>query len=338
MMRIGLKQTIAFLGVLGLCLACSTGALAERIFGDDFAAACQLSSKDDYDGISIAVVQNTVYLLMQNGDIYTWNSQTNTYAHYAHVPESPMFDLEVSLSRQSDEIKSKIAEAVTHLVPTMDGIYGFNDYTGAIGAIDADGIRLLDVNLDVSVLRPKGNDYPWEIQSAFIEDGKLYAYFNMGLISSQKAGPSLLTYDLATGESSHIDIPNTIAFCRYTPRKLLFLQDSGTETPALAVYEIASRQLTDLNLAVPISIPRKTFAKPWDVRSSIGGLAYDAPHDIIYLADTKGLWCSVAGAPFERKTTDSTSEPLNPLGEAWVLASGGYVSRVGFWWPDYVKP
>lgn len=169
-----------------------------------------------------------------------------------------------------------------------------------------------------------------------MEDGKLYAYLDMGLTLAKKPQPSLLVFDLSTGACTPFALPGTISFCRYTPGKLLFLQDSGTEIPALAVYDIASEQLTDLGVTVPTSISRKTFENSFLLHSEIGGLGYDEEHNIIYLADAKGLWHSISGAPFALKKVGDTWEQPSAVAEARVLSSGGYVSIDG---PGYyVEP
>lgn len=332
-----MKQLAALFTALILCLSCAAAALAEKLFDDDLVAAFDLSPTDIFEGISIAAVQDTVFQLMQGGDIYAWDSQTNAYALYAHVPGYPTWNIEIPFSLQSDSLKAKVADAVICLIPSAEGIYGFNYFTGAIGLIGADGIHLNDVKLDVSALIPKGSDYPEAFLNAFVEDGKLYAYHDMNFTTPKEPRPSLLIFDLSTGTCTPVALPDTISFCYHTPGKLLFLQDNGTKTPALAVYDIASGKLTDLNVAVPISIARKTFGKSWYLHCEIGGLAYDAVRDIIYLGDTQGVWHSVASAPFERKTLiESVKAPPVPLGEAWALASGGYIFQSG--WRYYVKP
>ena len=332
-----MKRFVALLTVVLFCLSCVFCAQADGIFKEAFITACDLSAEDIYHGQSIAAVQNTVFQLMRDGAIYAWNSSTDEYSLFANVPGFPAFNSEVPFSKQSKAMRADIENTVFSLIGTSDGLYGFNPVTGAIGLIDANGIHLNEVALDTSPLRPSQDKWPTAFQNAFVEDGKLYACHDVNLLDGEKAPETMLvTFDLITGASTSVSLPNVISFCRYTDGKLLLLQDNGTETPILVVYDIVSEQLKEIDVTVPFSIHRMYFSDSWELHSQIGGLAYDSANDIIYLADAQGLSSSVAGAPFVGQKLDNDWNMIMATSEAWVLPSGGYIYQNGM--PYYVKP
>jgi len=335
-MRKHIERSVAFLSVLALCLSCAVAARTERIFGDSFVATCDLPHADIYNGVSLTVVDNTAFHLMRSGDIYAWNPDQDMYSFYVHVSACPLINVEIPFSRQSESVRTELTEAVSCLIPADEGLYGFNDISGMIGLIDKEGWHVNDVRLVTSALRLSDDDYPEALRNAFIEDGNLYAFHDINLTLPAKPQTTLLVFNLLHGDYSATKLPDTITFCRYTSGKLLCIQDSGTQTPTLAVYDIASHQLTALDMAVPISIERKIFAESWYLHCEIGGLAYDEAHDIVYLADAEGLWRSIAGAPFERAPMKDAWESMFGTAEALVLSSGGYVTQNG--WPYYVNP
>ena len=331
------KKMITLITLLAICLFCSISALGEKLFDERFIADCHLQPEEIYKNQCVAPVGNTVYQLMRNGDIFAWDSQTDEYALYAHVPKFPSFNSEIPFHSQSDSIKAEIEDTVFYLISSPDGLYGINLVTGAIGLIDANGIHFNNVKLDTSFLKPSTEEWPMAFANAFIENEKLYAYFDIGLLTGEMPPQTtLLIFDLITGDCSTIYMENTIAFCRYTSGKLLLLQDDGTETPKLAIYDIASEKSSDLDLVIPISMNRNTFQNSWEIHSEIGGLAYDSTNNTTYLSDVHGVWISIAGQPFERQSSRSGWDMLIGTAEAWVLSSGDYVFQNG--WAYYIKP
>lgn len=321
------KNVTILLFTIVLYVLFSTSVLAERIFAEEFIAACNLPMEEIYNGQSVAPVKDTIYYLLNNGDIYTRNAKTKTYSFYASVPAYPTFNIETPFAAQSLATKEQVANAVICLIPSAEEVYGFNYYTGAIGLVNTEGIQWQERRLDVSVLMRKDIDYPEAFGQAFIEEGKLYAFHDMNRTSPREPQTVLLIFDLSTGEYESVALPDTIAFCRYRQGELLLLVDDGSEVPALCTYAIGSGQRTDVKTTVPISIRRATYAQSWYLHEAIGGLAYDATCNGIYIADTTSLWRSIDGEPFEQLMTGENWDKLSGINEAWVLSGGEYVFR-----------
>ncbi len=188
--------------------------------------------------------------------------------------------------------------------------------------------------------------YPYALRNAYIENGSLYAFHDLNLYSDAPPQSRLISFDLSGGSCDVTDLPNTLSFCRYAPGKLLCLQDDGTETPSLAVYDMASRAFTRVELDLPVAIPRATFARSFYLHRMLDGLAYDAARDTIYFETPKQLWRSVAGAPFAPVAAGDTDfyshipfmedGYMSAPDEAHILSFGGYVSQSTF--PFCVMP
>lgn len=331
-----------------LYLSCTAIAQAETIFDASFEASCGLPRKDNVS-LSLTVADNTAYQLFTNGDIYAWAPEQDSYTLYAHVPASPLasINVEVPFTKQDENTRLALRGSVSQLIPAEDSLYGFNNISGMLGLIDADGWHVNAVALDVSMLRQTEDDYPIGLKSAFIANGRMYALHDIHMYEDVALQPNLLIFDLASGNCEVVPMTGVISGCRYMPGKLLCLRDDGTETPVLAVYDIADEKWTALGLTVPVSIPRSTYKSAFELNRKIDGLAYDTQRDIICFTVPKRLWRSQGGAPFQPVTTDAAADvfehiPLampdymNGSCEAWVLSSGGYVCQYGF--PRYIKP
>lgn len=337
-MRNHIKRFIPLLLAWMLCLPCVMPAQADRLFGDSFAKTCDLPPEAIYAGVCLAVVDQTVYQLMQSGEIYAWSPHQNAYALYTHVPPRAPVNVEIPLMQQSESIYRALSESVGCLIPSNESLYGLNPISGMIGRIDEDGWHLHDVRLDTSALAraDQNNGYPIDLRNAYIENGMMYAFHDIHLTSAMPPQTTLLSFDLSSGSCSVTAMPNTIEFCRYTPGKLLCLCDHGTQTLTLSVYDIASQQFSALHMVVPISIQRAWLNNSWELRSHLGGLAYDPLADRIYLADAKGLWGGISGTVFQRIHANEIWEMMMATAEAWTLSTGEYVTQNG--WPYYVKP
>ena len=309
---------------------------------------CDISQEDIYNGISLVSIENTVYRLMTNGDVYAWEPEQAQYYLYANVPARPWFNVEIPFAEQSESIRDELTESVSQLIASDNGLYGFNDISGMIGLIDEEGWHVNHIRLDTSALMRSdfNTGYPQGIRNAYIENGILYAFHDIHLYHDGQPQSKLLTFNLSSGVCNATSLPNVISFCRYAAGKLLCIQDNGTEKPILAVYDIDSHQTTDIGVDVPVSISRPTFSQAIYLRRKIDGLAYDAIRDIIYFETPKRLWRSIAGAPFEPLIIHGMdifsnvelmeSGYMNAPDEAWVLSFGGYVSQSSF--PYCVMP
>lgn len=92
--------------------------------------------------------------------------------------------------------------------------------------------------------------------------------------------------------------------------------------------------MTAFDIAVPISITRKTYEQAFNLRRYIDGLAYGAQRDAIYLVTARKLWRSEKGSMLEAvdeggawaKIALMEPQYMNYPVHAWVLPSGGYVN------------
>lgn len=337
-MKILIKRSVLFLLTMTLCLSCALAAQAERIFSGSFRAACALTA-DENTSNSLTVVDDTAFILLKSGDIYTWDPQQDSYTFYVHVATYPLVNVEIPFTRQGEALRAELSDTVCCLIPADDGLYGLNNISGMFGPIDEAGWHVGDVRLDVSMLRSSGDDYPENFRNAFIADGKLYAFHDIDITRGERIGTTLLVFDLSSGACEITALPDTITFCRYAAGQLLCLRDGGSEVPIFAVYDIASKQMTPLELVAPVVIERQLFSNMWHLNQVIGGLCYDGARGSIYLASEEGLWRSTQGAPFELVATpraDDLWESMTSAPEAWVLSSGGYVTQNN--WIYYAKP
>ncbi len=338
------NRCAVLLCVLILSLSITGSAQTEVIFHDSLAAAYGLTLEDIYTALSLTVIGDTAYRLLSNGDIYAWQSQQDQYSLYANVPAAPWarVNVEIPFSQQSAVTQRELTESVSQLIPAEDGLYGLNNLSGRIGSIDKNGWHVSDTRLNSAILWPSDAVYPEPLRNAFITEGKLYAYHDLHYSTVEKPQPTLLIFSLSTGACSVTQMPGVITFCRYAPGTLLCLMDSGTETPSLALYEIASGQMSEFEVAVPVSVERKYFEQSYRLHCRIGGLACDAADETIYLASVHALWLSAAGAAFQQaaedvwQVWDHEGESMTTAeADAWVLPSGGYIFQNGPW---YVKP
>lgn len=71
-MRQNLRKTLTFLVALTLCFTYMAIGQAEEIFSETFQDSSGISSRNNVR-ISETVVGNTIYYMIQDGSIYTWN-------------------------------------------------------------------------------------------------------------------------------------------------------------------------------------------------------------------------------------------------------------------------
>ena len=322
--------------LLAAPIAARADAQAERLFGASFTEAVQLPREDVYNERCQTVQGDRVYQLMLSGDIYAWDPATDSYTFYTHVPAEPRYNVEIPFEKQSASLQREITETVSLLIPSDEGLYGFNYRSGRIGPIDHEGWHELDVRLDVSRLYQTRDNYPHNLRSAFIEQNKLYAFHDVNLSSDKAPATELLAFDLLSGACAVTSLPDTAYFCRYAPGKLLCLQKDDACALHLAVYDIASQVMTPLDIAVPLSVKKSAFSSAIELRIETSGMAYDAQRDTIYLAGPKTLWRSADGAPFEAIPIIDGWEEKIPVSNAWVLSSGVYFGELG--WPYAVRP
>lgn len=334
--KCGVLFIISFIYLLTLPMFASADTGVKRLFGKDFVDSCQLPFGDVGNGLGIAVLGNSVYQLMVNGDIYVWEQATGEYSYYSHVPAEPFNNVEIPLDRQPESVQQEMRESVSRLIPSDEGLYGFNYTSGKVGLIDQEGWHPLSCKLDVSGLFLTTDNYPRNLRNTFICEGKLYAFHDINLTKNVQPNTQLLIFDLSTGGCTTIPMPFTITFCQYTPGKLLCMQSNEGNNPSLSIYDINSQCFTPLSIAMPLEFDQSVFSNAWHLRCMASGLAYDVERNIIYLADANTLWRSIDGTPFVGINLTNGWMQKMEVSDAWVLTSGGYIIQNG--WPYYVVP
>ena len=324
MVHIRIKHSFAYLAILALCVGIGVNGHAEKIFDEPFEKAVKISSRDNSTS-GLTVVGHKVYNMLINGDIYTWDADQDQYAFFAKVPERPKFNSEIAFTRQKEGMQKKLTEYVFQLIPSDEGLYGFNHLSGLIGPIDQNGWHPSAIRLDTSKLKKSQDDYPEELINAFIRDKKLYAFYDRDWINPGPIDSHLVIFDLGSGACTMVKMPNIITFSSYTPGNLICIKDIGGKTPVLTVYNITSGQQNDLGIHLPTSISQRSFQESWNVHTKISGLSYDEALDIIYVADKQGLWRITGGGDFEQAAIQGRWPWIQYMIKAWSMPSGGYV-------------
>ncbi len=306
-------------------------AKAEIIFDFDFGDSIDLYKNGLVGRQDVMVVQNKVYALYDSNEIYCWDGEQKTYSFFANVEAVPGMDLDIPFSKQTEEIQAGLRNCVFSLLSDGEQLYGFNIISGKIGVITADGITWNEVTLDVSVLNQLDASYPLSVNCAFIYDNQMIATYDMfDATNKGDYAPVILQFDLSTGACTVTDYPKAITMCHYQDDTMLVLEDQGTTVPTLTLYNLITGQSTPLGMDAPFTVNRKLLTDKYEILDTLGGLAYDAATDTIYIANRTNLWFSTAGGAFQATTlTDQPWDYMNTFGEAWVLPNGTYVYRNG---------
>lgn len=325
-----MKRISAFLlaMVLVFSLAC---AKAEIIFDIAFGESVDMYKDGLVGRQDVTVVQNKVYALYSNGDIYCWDGEEKAYSYFAKVDAVPDVDIEEPFSKQTEEMQAELRSCVFSMLSDGEQLYGFNIISGKIGVITADGITWNEVPLDVSVINQNDATYPVRENNSFIYDNQMIATYDMYDVTDKgDYAPVILQFDLSTGACTVTDYPKAITMCHYQEDTMLVLEDQGTTVPTFTLYNLTTGESTPLGMDAPFAINRKLLASKYDILDTLGGIAYDTVTDTIYIATRDNLWISTAGEAFQAATlTDQPWEYMNHFGEAWVTPNGIYVFRNG---------
>ena len=315
---------------IAICALCFSTAQAEwgELFGDSFAQQFELTALSSWVVNSLAVSQNTVYSMMGNGRIYTYDTISRQYSVFSQVTPFPSIDLDIPLAGQDSATQSAMAAGITKIITSGDALYGFNEMTGAIGPIDAEGIHFQEIHMDTSILFPDGSDYA---QRAFyqpiIKEDRLEGW----TIMDDEQAPNIwyITFSLTDGTCSAAEIPGAIRICRLPEEKLLALVKNRDESIAFEVFDKSGNSEGAGEYTLP-SLPFDTSAKMiFDLRSIVGGMVYHDPSDTLYFTDSAHLWRSVNHHSFEAVASYVPWTFINPYGEAQVTAQGAFLALNG---------
>lgn len=315
---------------IAICALFFSTAQAEwaELFGDSFAQQFDLTTLSKRVVNSLTVSQNTIYSMMGNGTIYTYDTISRQYSVFSQVTPFPSINLDIPLTMQDGAIKNAMAAGITKIITSGNAIYGFNEMTGAIGPIDEEGIHFQKIHMDTSILFPDGSDYA---QRAFyqpiIKEDRLEGW----TIMDDEQSPNIwyITFSLTDGTCSVAEISGAIRICRLPEEKLLALVKKRDESIAFEVFDESGSSEGTGEYTLPL-LSIDTSAKTiFDLRSIVGGMAYHGPSDTLYLTDTSHLWRSVNHHSFEAVASQVPWTFVDPYGEAQMTEQGALLALNG---------
>lgn len=209
-------------------------------------------------------------------------------------------------------------DAITHLLAGEETLYGFDQESGRIGILLANGIAWQEQAIDTALFTKHPN-YPG---TPFLFEGRLYTPL-ADMTDGQDFAPlTLAVSDLQSGESALVPVPAAFAFLPYKAGQLLLLQveeRQGLHDWKLAAFTLDSGKTTPLPMGMQEAFPHS---------SSIGALAYDKETDRILYSDASQVMASTALAPFERVAVLQLGH-ISPDYGAGYLLGGAYLVHSG---------
>lgn len=211
----------------------------------------------------------------------------------------------------ADEM-AQLDETVTHIAVNGGVVYGYNVYSGGWGVMDENGMHWNENRLDFSCLFREDDSSPDRIVRSFIVDRALVV-----LAYTQDAyggyGYAIISFDPETGESKKYTVEGLCGACRGAGSALICLF-SREDAYSLCTLDIADGKTAPVDVAVDMQTPE----------GGLGGLAYDADADAIFLSANGKVWRSLRGQRFEAVSEVQTVNITNDAC-AWTLADGRYV-------------
>ena len=304
------------------CLVLSTAhADVGVIFDRDFFLSTGIWSDEEQfapQTFTAAASGNSVWtVLYRDNSIWRWDTDTGDYQYVAKVPMAEMTEKSLSLLSASE--REYQLTSVTDLIGWNGRLYGFNALSGRLGPIDEEGVHWNETLLDTSPALKPGTGYPSCHFCPTIVGDRLYMLCDLTLMMGGSGyQPALVSCALDGSDCAGAAHPGLLSLCRYDDAHLLLLTMTGLE-----LYDTATGQKTPLPLSLPATVPQS--GDFWDIHSALGGLAYDAARDTIFLATPTTLYVSTAGSTFvERETGLDLSTSLTYARPATVLDNGMY--------------
>ena len=334
---------VLFLFVISLPWA--NAEVPAQLFDKEFCSAFMLSGEDAviYDtvytgGRLYAVMGAEKYGYSGSGEIYYYDVEANEYGFLTKV-KPRAYGSEKNWKDQTNEEKLTQDNRVFQLIGAIDTgmLYGFNPASGHIGAIDQDGIHWSETKLDTALLIEFADTLPQNLSMPFIDGNALYGYASPNMFSAEDANCSpeglLLSFDLTTGVCRSVYLPDTYAFCPYTPGKALLLRRMSSGRLFLSTFDLNTLTIEhDTFAKLPVSSSGTSWFDVCLDTADIGGLSYCAETDTIFALGKAGLWQSIAGAAFEMKDTDwpdhffgGTMLDWLTIKQSWAMPDGSLV-------------
>lgn len=306
-----------------LAVLCITAAGAEwkELYDDQFAQQFQLNSLKQRMPSSSVEMDNKLYSLMGDGTVYSCDLETLKFAIVSRVAAFPDVDMEKPYRTLDETTKKTIVNAVTRLIPSADDshvLYGLNQMTGALGQIDENGVHFQETKMDSSVFFYDKSDYPERLfKIPEINNGCMEGY--TVLDPEADACITWLSFSLADGSCTKVDLPGAFQICRWKDDCLLaaVLRDGKTE---LVVYDKEGNLVDSLGIALPDEdqIKGTTF---YDLTETAGPLAYNENSGVIYYLDNQHLWRSNGTEAFEPVDEPASNMLIDALN--MIISSDG---------------
>lgn len=233
-------------------------------------------------------------------------------AFYAYMTDGCVYRAEVggapevycTLPEDDDQTGS-----VTYMATDGETLYGLSFSTGRVCTVDEEGAHWMDVTLDLSALRRESYD---DILPRIWADGDTLCALAYNLMGEEEPY-SLWMYDLKTGAATRCPVEDLAGACPGAPGEILCLTGYMSGVFSISAYSMADNSEREVI----------SCARAQNEDGMLGGMAYNADSDTLYIATFGKVWRSIAGADFEGMAPGAMTG-IMPDTEGWALADGRY--------------
>lgn len=186
--------------------------------------------------------------------------------------------------------------------------YALNVYTGLYGMLTEGGVQWGQVKLDLSALIPSLEGWFELPERGFVQGDTLVltrSGFSERTLEEQQ---DVLLVNLQEGSARRLNMEGVRDAAAYREGQILLLVWAQKETNSL--YALDMRTLTSREMPIPLP------------GGDVGGMAWDAADDALYLVDTNVLYICRAGAAPAR--ANALISPMLYLAAGFVPAQGQY--------------
>ncbi len=263
----------------------------------------------------VGVYLNDVfYAIARTGDLLAWKPGNKQLQQVTQLPVFFYTDLDYKLPQKqwAPQRQETYENAVSHLLPSLDGLWAYNDVLKKVGTIDETGVTWLDV----SFTYPDPLEAPDYLSSAFVQNNTFYSLVDKDQVEYNQdyAVSTLLAFDLTTGQGKAFEVPNALVIQPYTENEaLIVLEEEGKV--AFAAFDLTSGQVSPLPNQVRCQVDE------WG-RPNLGGIAYNQATDTLYYIGDQTLYASTQGEePIALRTMPREG---NIFSRAWITQDGRY--------------
>lgn len=306
--------TAACLAVLLLTVAMPGGVRGEGQGSDQVFTGEQIQAvTGDVDSYLRQLVRldGVFYGLTNDAAVLRWDGKQAAPELFCQLTDTPQTSAAAYEDVPLDQ-RAVWEDTVSFLAPGEGTLWGVNVFSGKFGTLSAQGIEWSGTELDMSPMRPQGSRWPLRLVDAFVRGNSLYVYAAHDDGDYPHNRYDLFAFDLTTGTSATLDIKNAQGLCPFQGDDLLLLHyQEGSWV--FRTFGLTSQELSDE--------PYASFEAPYD--SPVGGLAYDAQGDRLYMAAEGQIWRSDAGGAFSPVAVVLVSDMVGEM-PGFLLEDGRY--------------